>query len=92
MTHRKPQPLPPRQPKPVRLAGFLECTACQRTIPYAGYEDPDMDTWPEHRCAAARLEVRPFTRWALKPPVQPVPLPPPPPSAPRRRSPVEMIG
>jgi hypothetical protein len=74
MTHSNP-PKPPTmvEPRPKRLSGFLVCDACHRSIPYQGYEDPDIELRPEHRCAAstssyapirrAEAQVRPFSRF-----------------------------
>lgn len=62
-----------KQPPRKRVAGFLVCDACRRAISYQGYEDPGMETWPEHRCAAAgaHRSPRPFNRFVLEDPFRP---------------------
>ena len=54
-------------PRPKRVAGFLACDSCKRTVPYQGYGDPDLDMgWPQHRCTDH--SIRPFTRWSIEDP------------------------
>ena len=52
-------------PRPKRQDGYLVCKECKCTVPYQGFDDPDLDTpWPEHRCLDRK--IRPFTSWVKR--------------------------
>ena len=57
--------MPEKKAAHKRSNGFLVCDTCRRAVPYQGYDDPGMDTWPQHRCG---IEIRPFEQFLLEDP------------------------
>lgn len=71
MRYKKPTPelLVPAGAR--RIAGYLTCDTCIRTIPYFGYSDSDYEPWPQHRCK--KRDIRTFDRFTTEEPYPPLP-------------------